>query len=248
MSSIVVAGDTSGSVTISAPAVAGTTVLTLPTTNGTVIVGTGGITGVAQGGTGLSSVGTSGNVLTSNGTAWVSSAPAASGPVLKFVTDSTDIALTADPSSTYYNFGSSFSVSIPTTGIIRIASFVGRIQNNTNSQGGGPTFGIRIGSTNYWLCKSTVQAPSTTTRYGALVLETYAVGSTYEEMYGQVSTATNAQYSKPHTIDIAYNSIPTGTQTVQLICAKTNYTYTDNVTIKGTAITTKVGIEFVSAS
>ena len=53
MSSIVVAGDTSGSVTISAPAVAGTTTLTLPTTNGTVIVGSGGVTGVAQGGTGL---------------------------------------------------------------------------------------------------------------------------------------------------------------------------------------------------
>ena len=35
MSSIVVAGDTSGSVTLSAPAVAGSTVLTLPTTTGT---------------------------------------------------------------------------------------------------------------------------------------------------------------------------------------------------------------------
>lgn len=34
---------------------------------------------VADGGTGLSSVGTSGNVLTSNGTAWVSSALPASG-------------------------------------------------------------------------------------------------------------------------------------------------------------------------
>ena len=45
MSSIVVAGDTSGSVTISAPAVAGTTTLTLPTTNGTVIVGSGGVVG-----------------------------------------------------------------------------------------------------------------------------------------------------------------------------------------------------------
>jgi len=31
--------------------------------------------GVASGGTGLSSVGTSGNILTSNGTAWISSAP-----------------------------------------------------------------------------------------------------------------------------------------------------------------------------
>jgi hypothetical protein len=33
----------------------------------------------ANGGTGLTSPGTNGNVLTSNGTAWVSSAPAASG-------------------------------------------------------------------------------------------------------------------------------------------------------------------------
>ena len=43
---------------------------------------TTGVTGVlpaANGGTSLSAVGTSGNVLTSNGTTWVSSAPAASG-------------------------------------------------------------------------------------------------------------------------------------------------------------------------
>jgi len=37
MSSIVVAGDTSGSVTLQAPAVAGTTVITLPATSGTMI-------------------------------------------------------------------------------------------------------------------------------------------------------------------------------------------------------------------
>ena len=37
MSSIVVSGDTSGAITISAPAVAGTTTLTLPTTSGTVL-------------------------------------------------------------------------------------------------------------------------------------------------------------------------------------------------------------------
>ena len=42
MSSIVVAGDTSGSVTISAPAVAGTTTLTLPTTNGTILTSASG--------------------------------------------------------------------------------------------------------------------------------------------------------------------------------------------------------------
>ena len=37
MSSVVIAGDTSGSVTLSAPAVAGTTTLTLPATTGTVL-------------------------------------------------------------------------------------------------------------------------------------------------------------------------------------------------------------------
>ena len=40
MSSVVIAGDTSGTITLAAPSVAGTTTLTLPTTNGTVIVGT----------------------------------------------------------------------------------------------------------------------------------------------------------------------------------------------------------------
>jgi hypothetical protein len=38
MSSIVVAGDTSGTITLQAPAVAGSTVLTLPATSGTVMV------------------------------------------------------------------------------------------------------------------------------------------------------------------------------------------------------------------
>ena len=37
MASIVVAGDTSGTVTLAAPATAGTTTLTLPTTNGTIL-------------------------------------------------------------------------------------------------------------------------------------------------------------------------------------------------------------------
>ena len=40
MSSIVVAGDTSGSVTLSAPAVAGSTVLTLPAVSGNVLSST----------------------------------------------------------------------------------------------------------------------------------------------------------------------------------------------------------------
>jgi hypothetical protein len=41
MSSVIVAGDTSGSVTLQAPAVSGSTVLTLPTTSGTLVVNSG---------------------------------------------------------------------------------------------------------------------------------------------------------------------------------------------------------------
>jgi hypothetical protein len=41
MSSVIVAGDTSGSVTLQAPAIAGSTVLTLPTTTGTLVVNSG---------------------------------------------------------------------------------------------------------------------------------------------------------------------------------------------------------------
>ena len=87
MSSIVIAGDTSGSVTIAAPAIAGTTVITLPATTGTLLASGGalgtpssgtltsctglpmttGVTGtlpVANGGTGVtSSTGSGANVL-----------------------------------------------------------------------------------------------------------------------------------------------------------------------------------------
>jgi hypothetical protein len=86
MSSLVIAGDTSGSVTLQAPAVAGTTILTLPATSGTLITtasGTassattatnlaGGSAGVlpyqtGSGATSFTAAGTAGQVLQSNG-------------------------------------------------------------------------------------------------------------------------------------------------------------------------------------
>lgn len=51
MSSILIGGDTSGSITISAPAVSGTTTLTLPAVSGTILQ-SGTVVTVAQGGTG----------------------------------------------------------------------------------------------------------------------------------------------------------------------------------------------------
>jgi hypothetical protein len=50
----------------------------LPATSGT-LLNSGTVVSVSQGGTGLTSVGTLGNVLTSDGTNWVSSTPAAGG-------------------------------------------------------------------------------------------------------------------------------------------------------------------------
>lgn len=57
MSSIVIAGDTSGTCTLQANAVAGTTTLTLPTTSGTLYAKAGGgAIGVADGGTGVTTL------------------------------------------------------------------------------------------------------------------------------------------------------------------------------------------------
>jgi hypothetical protein len=50
-----------------------------PSTSTTGAVTLAGTLGAANGGTGITSAGSNGNVLTSNGTAWVSQAPAASG-------------------------------------------------------------------------------------------------------------------------------------------------------------------------
>jgi len=71
-------GSGGGSVTLTAGAAAADTTLTIPNVTGTVLQSGTAVT-VAQGGTGITSVGTSGNVLTSNGTAWVSSAPSSGG-------------------------------------------------------------------------------------------------------------------------------------------------------------------------
>ena len=83
MSSLVIAGDTSGSVTLQAPAVAGSTILTLPSTSGTIVTSASGTAGTAtnlaggsngtipyqsaSGTTQMLAVGTAGQILQTNG-------------------------------------------------------------------------------------------------------------------------------------------------------------------------------------
>ena len=68
MSSVVIAGDTSGSITLQAPAVAGSNTITLPASTGYLFVTpTAGVLGVDSGGTGLSSL-TSGYIPFGAGT------------------------------------------------------------------------------------------------------------------------------------------------------------------------------------
>jgi len=71
-------GSGGGGVTLDAGAAASNTTLTLPNVSGTILQSGTAVT-AAQGGTGLTSVGTAGNVLTSNGSAWTSTAPASTG-------------------------------------------------------------------------------------------------------------------------------------------------------------------------
>jgi hypothetical protein len=98
MSSIVIAGDTSGTSTLQANAVAGTTTLTLPTSSGALVVG-------ASAGISIPNPGTAANVLTSNGSAWVSQAAAAfdAGTVMLFAQTTAPTGWTKDASN-YNNY------------------------------------------------------------------------------------------------------------------------------------------------
>lgn len=70
-----------------------------------------GVLGASNGGTGLTSPGSSGNVLTSNGTGWVSSAPAGGAYVVKTsnYTASSGDNILADTS------GGSFTITLPSS-------------------------------------------------------------------------------------------------------------------------------------
>jgi len=242
MASIINAGTTAGTALNMSADTSG--ILKLQT------AGTDAVTINASGAIGVGtspSYGTSGQLLTSGGSAaaptWTTVGSGAT--TLKYVTDSTDIAVSSS-APTQTTVGSSFSVSIPTSGVIRIASFAGRIVEGAGGQNNGQAWGIRISSTNYWFTLGNVNGTLT---YLPSVISSSATNTNYDQFYGGFNTGVNpAVYGRQCVIDIEANSVPTGTQTVQLIVAKTTFSYTDPFTLKGTTNTTRVGLEFVSAS
>jgi hypothetical protein len=137
MSSLVISGDTSGSVTLEAPSVAGSTILTLPATSGTVITSASGTAATAtnlaggsngtipyqsaSGTTQMLAVGTSGQVLQTNGAGAPSWVTPSSG-AMTFISTTTasgsatiDIALSGAYTSfqiIFYNFRPSSGTSV----------------------------------------------------------------------------------------------------------------------------------------
>jgi hypothetical protein len=104
--------------------------------------------------------------------------------------------------------------------------------------------GLRIGTTNYWLGTTSVNG---TARYAPITTLTQAAG--YEEYYGAPKSYNAYLYGETAMVsDITATSIPTGTQTVQLIAAAHIAVFAGVSILKGTTTTTRVGLEFVSAS
>jgi hypothetical protein len=168
------------------------------------------------------------------------------GPTVKYVTDTTNITL-VNIASSQVNVGSSFSVSIPTTGYINVTSFAGRLTWSSVADNVGCVLGIRIGSTNYWFGK---WSNNGTILYAGICGSRTSAG--FDEWYGSlikfVGTSANANDAAPLGLDIAANSIPTGTQTVQLIAAYGAVGFTGIGILSGATTTTRVALEFVTAS
>jgi hypothetical protein len=234
MASIKLKGDTSGEVTIQAPAVAGTTTLNIPAVSGNIL--TDGQALPAIDGSALTGI--------------------SAGPILKYITDSTDIAVTATADSGYSTIGSTFSVDIPTSGYIAMKNLVIKLINDETSHYSMPVFGLRISSTNYWFTKNestlwgTYYAPVTTSQDNTVTNYTIINAGPHS---GWSYNGNNNAFGTNFNADIIRLGIPTGTQTAQLIVASAQMSvasaiYDGDFTIKGTDVTTRVGLEFMAVS
>jgi hypothetical protein len=100
---------------------------------------------VGQGGTGLTAVGTTGNVLTSNGSAWVSSTPS-SGKLLQIVQGTVVTTSTSTSSTTFVTTGITASIT-PSSASSKILVFANTALDNSASGRSG-FFTIYRNSTN----------------------------------------------------------------------------------------------------
>jgi len=128
MASVVISGDTSGTATLQAQAVAGNTVLTLPTTSGTII---------------NTAPGTSSNLLTSDGTNWTSAAPSSLGVGQTWtlptrVGGTTYTNSTGKPIQVLVGLGQSFSGSGSATVVVSSVTISSTSYNTTAGGSGVP--------------------------------------------------------------------------------------------------------------
>jgi len=175
MSSVVIAGDTSGSVTLQAPAVSGATVLTLPATSGTVLTTASGTaataTNLAGGGANTvvyqSSTGTT--AFLTNGTtgqflaATTSGAPSWGTPGGGF--------------SQAQVFTSSGSFTVPSSGKFKVTIVGGGGSGGTRGDGHAAGGGAGGGSVVKWFTGATPSATATVT-VGSGGLGIVSIGST----------------------------------------------------------------------
>jgi hypothetical protein len=186
----------------------------------------------AQGGTGLSAVGTSGNVLTSNGTAWLSQAPASSG--FPFTIGNTSIAAssttTAVGNLTLNNVTIASGNSTVTTDnigyaniatAIRTQALTGYLYGNANT--GNVTAATTVpnsglANSTITLGNATLTLGSTTTAVGNLTLNNTTITSGNANIT-QV-TATNGLFynanvvSSNATVGAGFNAMSAGNVTV----------------------------------
>jgi len=114
--------------------------------------------GVASGGTGLSSVGTSGNVLTSNGTAWTSATPASPSVPAAFAVGSYIVGRPANVT----NYATSSTIA--GSSLYSVGSGLSRNTSGWIIPGNGTVFaGSVLVNTGTWTCVSAALYDSTNT-------------------------------------------------------------------------------------
>jgi hypothetical protein len=158
MSSVVISGDTSGTVTLQAPAVAGNTVLTLPSTSGSIVTASGTATagGVAYGNgstAAYSAAGSTNQFLLSNG----SSAPSWSNTLVNpTITNYVE---------TPFSANSSTAITLAlTNGTVQIITLTGTCTVTMPTAVSGKSFMLllKTGAGGYTVTWSSVQWPSGT--------------------------------------------------------------------------------------